>query len=57
VETQFRAAREADLDLVVVITFHQPISVSDNSSSAVCDGLTRLGLGAAMVTLSAEYSS
>jgi hypothetical protein len=57
VETQFRAAREADLNLVVVITFHQPMDVSADSSSAVRDGLTRLGLGAAMVTLSAEYAS
>jgi hypothetical protein len=57
VETQFRAAREADLDLVMTITFNQALDVSDDASSSVRDSLTRLGLGAANVTLNAIYAS
>lgn len=57
VETQFRAAGETDLSMTVKITFHNPLDVAEEASRSVRDGLTRLGLGAAMVTLAAEYAS
>lgn len=55
-ETQFRAAEETDLSMVVTINFHQPVDVGEDSATSVRDGLTRLGLGAANVVLSAEYA-
>jgi hypothetical protein len=57
IETQFRAAREADLSMAVTMIFHQPLDVGGDSAKSVRDGLTRLGLSAANVTLTAEYAS
>ncbi|MDZ7793616.1 MAG: hypothetical protein U5P10_07985 [Spirochaetia bacterium] len=56
VETQFRAAKEKDFDMSVTVTFSESLDLSEEESKTVSTTLTKLGLGAANVHLSAEFS-
>lgn len=56
VETQFRAAEDRDMDMSTTIIFSEALDLAEESSKSISDTLTRLGLGAANVHLSAEFN-